>query len=83
MVGNALTGVVEWWADEGLRDLGRRRFHQRRRASLTGRPTLDSHTRKDASSRPPGSLVSGRFRHSPKWRSRRRHISAKRDRGSD
>lgn len=23
-----LTGVVEWWADEGLRDVGRRRFHE-------------------------------------------------------
>ena len=25
-----LTGVVEWWADEGLRDVGRRRFHEAR-----------------------------------------------------
>ena len=25
-----LSGVVEWWADEGLRDVGRRRFHESR-----------------------------------------------------
>ena len=25
-----LAGVVEWWADEGLRDLGRQRFHRDR-----------------------------------------------------
>ncbi len=25
-----VAGVVEWWADEGLRDLGRRRFHEAR-----------------------------------------------------
>lgn len=26
----ALAGAVEWWADEGLRDVGRRRFHEAR-----------------------------------------------------
>lgn len=25
-----LAGAVEWWADEGLRDVGRRRFHEAR-----------------------------------------------------
>ncbi len=35
MVWNALTGVIEWWADEELRDLGRGRFHQGRGASVT------------------------------------------------
>jgi len=30
MTWTVLTGVVEWWSDEGLRDLGRRRFHERR-----------------------------------------------------
>lgn len=34
-----LSGVVEWWADEGLRDVGRRRFHESRGAgSLGGEP---------------------------------------------
>lgn len=28
MAWSILTGVVEWWSDEGLRDLGRRRFHE-------------------------------------------------------
>ena len=28
MTWEVLTGVIEWWADEGLRDIGRRRFHQ-------------------------------------------------------
>jgi len=35
----ALTGVVEWWADEGIRDLGRGRFHASR-GHKTGGPPL-------------------------------------------
>jgi hypothetical protein len=27
MAWEVLTGVIDWWADEGLRDVGRRRFH--------------------------------------------------------
>jgi hypothetical protein len=34
-----LTGVIEWWADEGLRDIGRRRFH-RARAKVSDEPGL-------------------------------------------
>ena len=30
MTWTVLSGVVEWWADEGLRDAGRRRFHESR-----------------------------------------------------
>jgi hypothetical protein len=43
-----LAGVVEWWADEGLRDLGRQRFHQGR-----GRSTKSELL-------PPGTIVVGR-----------------------
>jgi hypothetical protein len=32
----ALTGVVEWWADEGRRDLGRRRFNEARGGTPSG-----------------------------------------------
>jgi hypothetical protein len=32
---HVLTGVCEWWADEGIRDVGRARFHQARRPELS------------------------------------------------
>jgi hypothetical protein len=28
MTWDVLTGVIDWWADEGLRDVGRHRFHE-------------------------------------------------------
>ena len=34
----ALTGVVEWWADEGLRDIGRMRFHRDKGHNLRDGP---------------------------------------------
>jgi hypothetical protein len=35
MTWHVLTGVVEWWADEGLRDIGRRRFHEARGTTVS------------------------------------------------
>jgi hypothetical protein len=32
---HALTGVCEWWADEGICDVGRARYHQARRPELS------------------------------------------------
>jgi hypothetical protein len=39
-----LTGLCEWWADEGIRDIGRARFHRARGAQGSGAP------------RPPGTV---------------------------
>lgn len=49
MTWSVLTGVVEWLADEGLRDLGRRRFHERQGRhrsdrDLLPRATIDQET---------------------------------------
>lgn len=49
MTWTVLTGVVEWWSDEGLRDLGRARFHERRGRHRSGgdllpRGSIDQHT---------------------------------------
>lgn len=49
MTWTALTGVVECWSDEGLRELGRRRFQERRGRPLTGgallpRGSIEQHT---------------------------------------
>jgi hypothetical protein len=41
MAWQTLAGVVEWWADEGLRDLGRQRFHQ---GQGTDTKTMFSHS---------------------------------------
>jgi hypothetical protein len=37
---NTLAGVIEWWADEGLRDLGRQRFHQERGTGTQREPSV-------------------------------------------
>jgi hypothetical protein len=35
-----LTGVIHWWADEGLLDMGRRRFHRARGKTVRGGEAL-------------------------------------------
>jgi len=37
---NVLTGVIEMWSDEGLRDVGRRRFHEARGTRLSSEGDL-------------------------------------------
>lgn len=36
MAWRVLAGVFDWWADEGIRDIGRERFHRRRGSDVSG-----------------------------------------------